>query len=220
MSFRMVDGPVIVIIDDDDADRDALQYVVGSLGYPIRSYASARAFLDEHDPAQTGCLLLDECLPGLSGCELLDLLKTSDTALSTILITGKPAMSTGVQAMKSGAEDCLAKPVAAQELLMKVGKALEVSVDRARSNADRKDFVQRLESLTLRQRQVHALMLRHLSNNEIASELGITRKTVEAHRAEVMKKMRVRSFGELVRLCARYAGDGLLPSANGSPPNG
>jgi two-component system response regulator FixJ len=220
MSFRMVDGPVIVIIDDDEADRDSLQYVVGSLGYPIRSYASARAFLDDHDPAQTGCVLLDECLPGLTGCELLDVLKKNETALSTILITGKPAMSTGVQAMKAGAEDCLAKPVAAQELLMKVGKALEVSVDRAKANADRKDFERRLESLTFRQRQVHALMLRHLSNNEIAAELGITRKTVEAHRAEVMKKMGVRSFGELVRLCARYAGDGPLPAGIGTPPTG
>jgi two-component system response regulator TtrR len=200
----MVDGPVIVIVDDDPADRDSLAYLVESLGYPVRSFSTARGFLDEHDSQQTGVLLLDEWLPDLSGCEVIDVLRRQGTALSVILITGRPEMTTGVQAMKAGAEDALAKPVRGQELLTKVGKALECSLERARSNAEREDFWQRMKALTLRQRQVHELMLRHKSNNEIADTLGITRKTVEAHRAEVMKKMGVRSFGELVRLCARH----------------
>jgi FixJ family two-component response regulator len=196
--------PTVFLIDDDPSVRRALGRLIKSAGYPVQSFASAREFIDA-SPAADGpaCLVLDLRLPGLSGIDLQRELQRLQVVLPIIFITGHGDIPTTVKAMKAGAVDFLAKPVRDVDLL----RAIEQALARARRERTERDELQkilnRLETLTPREREVMNWVVKGWLNKQIAAELGTVEKTIKVHRARVMQKMQVDSVAELVRLVER-----------------
>ena len=196
----MSDQPTVYVVDDDPALRDALQLLMQSVQLPVQAYDSAQGFLDAFEPGQRGCLVLDIRMPGMSGLDLQSRLKAAGSTLPVIIITGHGDVPMAVRALKEGAMDFLEKPFNDQLLLDCVKRALE---DNARVSdlAERRTEIQgRLDLLTPRERQVLDLVVSGNSNKEMAAELGVSQKTIEAHRAKVMEKTQARSLSELMRM--------------------
>jgi FixJ family two-component response regulator len=194
------DKPLVHLVDDDAALRDSLQWLLESAGYRVASHASAEDFLAAYDPAQPGCLVLDIRMPGMSGLELQDELARKDCPIPIIFITGHGDVPTAVSAMKKGAIQFLEKPFNDQVFLGLVDNAIADDA-RARAEADgQRSFEERLARLTQREREVMDDIVAGLRNREIAEKLGVSIKTVEAHRAKVMQKTGAASLAELVQL--------------------
>jgi FixJ family two-component response regulator len=195
----------VFIVDDDASVRRALTRLIKSAGYPVQAFASARDFLEywRANDQNPGCLVLDVRMPGLSGLDLQHELQAANTLLPIIFITGHGDIPMSVKAMKEGAVDFLPKPVTEKDLL----RAIEQALARAsHDHAERLEFEEiqsRLTSLTPREREVMALVVRGLLNKQIAFELGTVEKTVKVHRARVIQKMKVQSLAELVRLAEK-----------------
>jgi len=206
-------------VDDDPSIRTGLGRLLKSAGYGVESFASAREFLDrvredEGQNESAGCVVLDVRMPGLSGLDLQRELKAF-TPISIIFITGHGDIPTSVRAMKDGATDFLAKPVDGEDLLTAVQQALAVNaVDRA-SYAELRELQQRARTLTPREVEVMALVVRGRLNKQVAGELGTVEKTVKVHRARVMEKMMVTSLADLVVAAQKL---GVLASP--PPPGG
>jgi FixJ family two-component response regulator len=170
----------------------------------VQAFASAREFLDSdwraHGPA---CLVLDVRLPGLSGLDLQRELQTEKATLPIIFITGRGDIPTSVKAMKAGAVDFLPKPVREATLLPAIEQALARAVGEHDERVEVEDIQSRIDTLTPREREVMALVVRGLLNKQIAYELGTVEKTIKVHRARVMDKMQVGSLAELVRLAEK-----------------
>ena len=192
--------PTVFVVDDDRAMRESLSWLLDSVGLRVRSYATAADFLAEHDPAQPGCLVLDVRMPGMSGLDLQAELARRGVELPTIVITGHAEVSMAVRAVKAGAIDFIEKPFSDQLLLDRVRQALEVDLEAREVRRRREDARRRLATLTAREREVLNLVVAGKQNKEIASELGVSPKTVEVHRAHVMSKMCVDSLAELIRI--------------------
>lgn len=191
--------PLVMIVDDDAAIREALDELVRSAGMQPACFASTRELLDAGVLDRPGCLILDVRLPGASGLDLQHQLATSGNPKPIIFLTGHGDIPMTVQAMKSGAVDFLTKPVRDQTLLDAVVAAIERDVaQRARASVVKRT-VARLETLTPREREVLAEMARGRLNKQIAYDLGISEVTVKLHRGNVMRKMQVASIGELIR---------------------
>ena len=190
----------VFVVDDDDSVRKSLVRLLKSTGYPARPYASAREFLDHwrHDPAP-GCLVLDVQMPGLNGLELQEQLSGLAFSIPIIFITGHGDIPMSVRAMKAGAVDFLAKPFQAEELLRAVQEAITRNEERQADHAEHNLVVQCFATLTAREREVMALVVRGLPNKRIATELGTSEKTIKVHRGRVMEKMKVQSVADLVR---------------------
>ncbi len=189
----------IHIIDDDEALRDSLVWMVESSGYPVAAYASAEAFLAAYSEAMTGCLVLDVRMPGMSGLELFEELGRRRCTLPVIFITGHGDVPMAVAALKKGAVDFIEKPFADRDMLRLIEQCLteeRASRDKRRLEAD---TARRLEHLTQREREVLDLIIAGKLNKQIADVLGISIKTVEVHRARVMEKMGAHSLAELVQ---------------------
>lgn len=196
-------GPAVVhVVDDDGAIRDALAWLLGTRGLASRTWASAEAFLAGHDPAAPGCLVLDIRMEGMSGIELFDALRAVGSTLPVIFLTGHGDVPLAVEAMRGGAVDFLQKPFDNQALLERVRQAIERGRDLRVEAQQRDAAAARLARLSPREREVLELLVLGRMNKAIAAELGISAKTVEDHRASVMRKMQVRSVAELVRLVA------------------
>ena len=192
--------PTVFVVDDDRAMRESLTWLLDSVGLRVRSYANARDFLAEYDPAQPGCLVLDVRMPGMSGLDLQAELASRGAELPTIVITGHAEVSMAVRAVKAGAIDFIEKPFSDQLLLDRVRQALEIDLEAREVRRRREDARRRLATLTAREREVLDLVVAGKANKEIASALGLSTKTVEVHRAHVMSKMCVDSLAELIRI--------------------
>ena len=192
--------PVVFIIDDDPAVRDALAVLVRSVGLRTQTYATAHEFLDTYDPVSPGCLVLDIRMPGMGGLELQEELDARRIRLPVIVVTGHGDMQTAVRAMKAGALDCFAKPFNDQELLDCIHRAIRRDGEVRKESARRSEIESRMAQLSPREREVMEGIVAGKTNQTIADELGVTKKTIDAHRAKVMEKTETRSLAELVEL--------------------
>ena len=193
--------PIVFVVDDDPSIRGSLSLLLSSAGYSVKTYASAKGFLEsEHGTPGPACLILDVKMPGLSGLDLKEELTSRNYTIPVIFITGHGNIPMSVQAMKKGAVDFFVKPFDDVQLLEAVKKAL-LKDSQARIGLDERNHImQRLDSLTTREREVLTYLITGMLNKQIAYELNISERTVKAHRKQVLDKMRINSIAELVRL--------------------
>jgi two-component system CheB/CheR fusion protein len=202
------DGPVIFIVDDDHQIRAALRDLLEADGRIVEAFADCDAFLKAYRHGQSGCLLVDAYLPGMTGLELLNRLRQLGHVLPAVMITGNSDVAMAVDAMKAGTSDFIEKPVRAAELLSSIDRALEDGRDSRKLTARREDAVMHLGSLTARQHQIMAMVLAGHPSKNIAADLQISQRTVENHRASIMKKTGSKSLPALARLAlAAASGD-------------
>ncbi len=192
--------PTVFVVDDDAAVRESLCWLVESAGLNAESYATAQAFLDAYDPRQPGCLVLDVRMPGLSGLDLQEQLAAQGIMLPVIIITGHGEVPMAVRAMKGGAIDFIEKPFSDQLLLDRAREAIAQDAQNRVEQARRAEVAARLALLTPREREVMEMVVSGKANKQVGASLGISQKTVEAHRAQVMRKTRADSLAELVQL--------------------
>ncbi|WP_295587979.1 response regulator transcription factor [uncultured Lamprocystis sp.] len=196
----MSTNPTVFVVDDDQAMRTSLQWLIESTGMQVKTFESADAFLSNFYPERAGCLLLDVRMPGMSGLELQSYLAREGYQLPVIIITGHGDVGMAVKAMRAGAMDFIEKPFHDEDLLRSIQRALEVDQRQRLSRAARAGILARVADLTPREHEVMGMVTDGKANREIAVALGVTPKTVEAHRARVMEKMRAESLAELVRM--------------------
>lgn len=191
--------PLVLIVDDDERIRTALQELMLSVGLDSVSFASTRELLDADVPDRPGCLVLDVRMPGSSGLDLQNQLAMKGNAKPIIFLTGHGDIPMTVRAMKAGAVDFLTKPVRDQTLLDAVGTGIARDIELRASARVVKQHAERLATLTPRERQVLREVAHGRMNKQIAFDLGISEITVKLHRGNVMRKMRAASVGELIR---------------------
>jgi FixJ family two-component response regulator len=196
-------APAVFVVDDDPAVLKSLSRLLRSAGLPVATFASPREFLDRHDPALPGCLVLDMAMPGLNGLELQQAIATKGNVRQIVFLTGHGDIPMSVQAMKQGAVDFLTKPVNDDDLLKAVRAAIAKDRLQRQTRAEAAAIQQRLATLTPREREVMEHVVSGQLNKQIAADLGIAEKTIKIHRARVMEKMNVQSLAELVRLAER-----------------
>jgi len=192
--------PVIYIVDDDDGMRRALTVLMTTVGYQPAAFARPAEFLAKYDPNQASCLVLDVRMPEMSGLEVQQQLNRNGAMLPVILITGHGDIPMAVQAMKDGAFDFLQKPFRDQDLLDRINAALKQDAQNRESVDRLADLRQRSASLTPREREVLEHVVDGKANKVIAIDLGLSERTVEIHRANVMEKMGARSVAHLVKM--------------------
>jgi two-component system, LuxR family, response regulator FixJ len=191
---------LVFVVDDDEAVRSSTKLLLKSVGLPAVTYASAQEFLDNYDPMQPGCVVLDVRMPLMSGLELQQLLNIRGAIIPVIFITGHGDIPMAVEAMQHGAFDFLQKPFRDQDLLDRVQKALEKDRVNRVQLREKTRIQERRESLTPREREILELMTRGKPNKVMAADLGVSQRTVEIHRARVMEKMGASSLAQLVRM--------------------
>ncbi len=193
--------PIVYVVDDDQAMVESLSWIIESVGLKVKTYTRAHEFLDTYDPAQHGCLLLDVRMPGMSGPELQAKLNAqASTILPIIFISGHGDVPLAVRVMKAGAVDFLTKPFNDQVLLESINKALRIDKQNREKQQENAQAEAKFAALSPREVQVLQGIVAGKQNKVISAELKISLKTVEAHRASVMKKMGVKSVPELVKL--------------------
>lgn len=194
--------PTIFVVDDDEPMRAALQQYLEGAGFITRCFADGAAFLAAVDGDTAGCALLDVAMPGMSGHEVHSALKARGVDITVMFLTGHGDVPGAVNAVRNGAVDFLEKPVRADELLAAVSKAVAVDEERRRVRAYAQDVRHRYDRLSAREREVMAMVVEGLTNKEIANRLGLSPRTVEAHRTHVMNKMGADCLADLVRMAA------------------
>jgi FixJ family two-component response regulator len=199
----MTGAPVIHIVDDDASFRTAISRLLNASGYEVADYESATSFLRAIENTKPGCILLDIQMPALSGLQLQEELARLPHSWPIIFMTGHGDIPTSVRAIKAGAEDFLSKPVSKQTLLEAIERALVRHAAR-QHHRDQLDSLRSLVStLTPREGEVFALMVRGKLNKQIAYLLGTSERTIKAHRHMVMQKLQVQSFAEAVSIAER-----------------
>jgi FixJ family two-component response regulator len=202
------------VVDDDPSVLRALCRLFLAAGLEPRAFPSPAAFLQAHDPATPGCLVLDVALPGLNGLEVQKALSVSECTRPIVFITGRGDIPTTVRAMKGGAIDFLTKPVKDRDLLTAVRNAIELDRAARAAQVEMDALKQRLASLTPREREVLVHVVAGRLNKQIAADLGTVEKTIKVHRARIMEKMAVRSLADLVRIAERL---GIQPAGTHVP---
>ncbi len=188
------------IVDDDEAVRVSIADLLRSMDYQVTLYASVSDFLKVELPDALACLILDVRMPGTSGLELQEYLASIDARLPIILMTGFGDIPMTVRAMKLGAVDFLTKPIRDQDLLDAVATAIRLDEDRRRGSAQIAKLQEKYSTLTVRERQVMALLASGLMNKQIANELSISEVTVKMHRASLVRKLEAKSVAMLTRI--------------------
>jgi len=191
---------IVYVVDDDAAVRHSLGLLLQSVGLMIRSYASAREFLDAYDDTKPGCLILDVRMPDMSGLDLQQVLVKKGINIATIIITGHGDIPLAVRAMKAGAMDVIEKPFNDQTLLDSITKAVSSSSEIHQRQLERASVQKMIDHLSPREHDIMHLLTQGKNSKEIASQLGISSKTVDVHRTHVMEKMRVKTVVQLARL--------------------
>ena len=191
---------MVFIVDDDDAVRDSLSFLMKSIGIESRGFASATEFLEFYDNKIAGCLVLDIRMPGMSGLELQDQLNEINAILPIIFITGHGDVPMAVEALKKGALDFIQKPFRDQDLIDRINHALDQDHDSRNILSEKREILDRMDQLTNREKEVMELVVQGNPNKIIAADLDVSQRTVEIHRARVMEKMRARSLAQLVRM--------------------
>ena len=191
---------LVHVIDDDDALRDSLSFLLGTARLDVKTYESAEAFLSALPGVNSGCIITDVRMPNMSGVDLLRKLNELQIALPVIVITGHGDVQLAVEAMKIGAADFIEKPFDDEILLNAVRAALARWEDKCKEVSERSSYVEKLETLSSRERDVLEGLIAGKANKVIAFDLGISPRTVEIYRANVMTKTGANSLPELVRM--------------------
>jgi FixJ family two-component response regulator len=195
----MEEEPLVHVVDDDEAMRDSLQWLLEGNGHRVRTHPDAGSFLACVDPSSDGCVLLDVRMPGMSGLELFEELRRRELPLPVIFVTGHGDIPMAVRMLRKGAVDFLEKPFSDAQLLGCIEEALARSRILRERRGRRSEIERRFETLSQREREVLALIVAGRLNKQVADELGISIKTVEVYRARVMEKMGCDSLAELVQ---------------------
>lgn len=209
------DNPIVFIVDDDPDVRESLRCLLQSVNLNVVTYAGAQEFLDNYyRPRQPCCLLLDACMPDVDGLQLHQKLRQRNINIPVVLMTGHSDVALAVSALKQGVFDFIEKPCNDQLLIDSVQNALDQSQNERDQHAYHRDVNERFASLTTREQEVMEKIVQGLSNQSIAEDLDVSRKTVEVHRARVMEKMHAKGLSELMRmaiiigLIKEYANEG------------
>ncbi len=195
----------VFIVDDDEAVRDSLRWLLEANGYRVRAFESAEAFLVAYDPSSVGVLIVDVRMPGMSGLELQEHLLARHIPLPIVFITGHGDVPMAVSTIKKGAVDFIEKPFNDTDLRVIVAKMFERAHEQAAEAANRRDREAMLARLTSREQQVLERIVAGRLNKQIADDLGISIKTVEAHRANIMEKLQVATVADLMKVALSKA---------------
>ena len=191
---------VVFVVDDDEAVRDALSMLLDTVGQAHELYGSAPEFLQSYDESKSGCLVLDIRMPRMSGLELQAKLNERKSVLPIIFITGHGDIAMAVEAMRQGGLDFIRKPFREQDLLDRINEAMDIDAGKRKKGHDRQQLLNRIASLSEREDEVFRRVAEGELNKVIAFDLGISQRTVEAHRTRVMQKLGVRTLAQLVRI--------------------
>ncbi len=192
--------PIVYVVDDDAGARQSLKYLVNSVGLEAETFDTGAAFLDAYTAARPACLLLDVRMPGMGGLELQEHMAARGIDIPVIMLTAYAEVPVAVRAMKTGAIDFVEKPFSDHALLERIQRAVELAVGRYAERTRQAERAARLQRLTPREIEVLRLVVDGQGNKQVAARLGLSAKTVEIHRANVMKKLGASSLAELVRL--------------------
>ncbi|MFC4274336.1 MULTISPECIES: response regulator transcription factor [Alcaligenaceae] len=195
-----IPSSTVYIVDDDEAVRDSLRWLLEANGYRVRAYPSAENFLEDYDPNLVGVLIADVRMPGMSGLELQEQLIARQAPLPIVFITGHGDVPMAVTTMKKGAIDFLEKPFNESDLREIVARMLEQATQRVSKFQAQRDHEAMLARLTAREQQVLERIVAGRLNKQIADDLGISIKTVEAHRANIMEKLEVTTVADLMKV--------------------
>ena len=196
----------VFVVDDDPAIRKSLRWLIESVGLKVETFELASEFLQSYLPDSPGCLVVDVRIPGMSGLELQEKLRERGYDIPVIIVSGYGDVPMAVRAMKAGAVDFLEKPVSDQGLLDYIQKGIERDIESKQNRLLNKELVERKCSLTRREHEVMEHVVSGLSSREIADLLNVSCKTVEAHRAKIMKKMKVKSVPKLIQMDLQIKG--------------
>ncbi|MGA1677125.1 MAG: response regulator transcription factor [Pseudomonadales bacterium] len=192
--------PTVFVVDDDEPVRDAIALMLETIDLPHEAYASAQEFLAAYSPQRSGCLVLDIRMPGMSGLELQSHLHAMNAPIPIVFITGHGDIPMAVEAMKRGAVDFIRKPFRDQELLDRIQDALQLDRGQRGEWQNLERIRNHVASLTPREHEVFERVASGQANKVVAIELGISERTVEIHRSQVMQKTRARTLADLVRM--------------------
>ncbi|HEY5602028.1 MAG TPA: response regulator [Gammaproteobacteria bacterium] len=190
----------VYVVDDDNFARESLAWLIDSVKLPVRTFESGQEFLDFYHKDLAGCLVLDVRMPGISGMDLHSKLKQLACTLPVIIMTGHADVDVAVRSMKAGAYDFIEKPYNDTIMLERIQSAIAFDLDNRKAQERINAIKERLSTLTPREREVLHYVLKSTANKIIASELGVSIKTIELHRSNLMTKMKASSVTELVRL--------------------
>jgi len=190
----------VFVVDDDPAIRKSLRWLIESVGLKVQTYELASEFLERYSPDRPGCLVLDVRIPGMSGLELQEKLRARGYDIPVIIVSGYGDVPMAVRAMKAGAVDFLEKPVSDQVLLDYIQKGIERDIKNKAARLQNKELLERKSTLTRREHEVMDYVVSGFSSREIADKLNVSFKTVEAHRAKIMKKMQAKSVPKLIQM--------------------
>ena len=196
----MANDPIVYVIDDDDGARHSLEFLLDCAGIRVRSFPSADAFLESSPPLAGACVVTDVRMPGMSGIALVEEMKRRGASAPVIVITGHADVPLAIQAMRAGVADFIEKPFDDEVMLGAIRKALADRAGDEAAEAERRAVGERLATLSPREREVVEGLVAGRANKAIAFDLGISARTVEVYRANVMMKMQARTLSDLVRM--------------------
>jgi len=206
-STATIHSPVVYIVDDDENMREALLAILETTGHHVALFSRPEDFLQSHSLNQHGCVLLDIRMPTMSGLEVQQRLNSAGSMLPVIFMSGCGDIPIAVQVMKEGAFDFIQKPFREEEIMDRINRALQLDTENRKAILQRTELQRRFETLSQREAQVFELVTNGRANKAIAAELGLSERTVEIHRANVMEKLGARSIAHLVKISIVLGGN-------------